>query len=119
MKNYFKELNRGRRSLKDKVREGPPKTAIVSENIDHHVTYREIEAPLGISATSIHSILHKDLTLKKICSRWISHNWTIAQKKCRVDLCKEMLQKYNASKDAHKITVEETWICAYEPETKQ
>ena len=53
MKNWFNEFNCGRLSLKDEVHEGPPKTAVVSENIDtvrelimqdRHVTYREIEA---------------------------------------------------------------------------
>ena len=34
VKNWFNEFNCGRRSLKDEVREGPPKTAVVSENID-------------------------------------------------------------------------------------
>ena len=49
----------GRPSLKDEVREGRPKTAVVSENIDAvrevtmqdcHVTYRAIEASLSISS---------------------------------------------------------------------
>ena len=68
MKNWFNEFNYGRGSLKDEVREGRPKAAVVSENIDavrrlimqdRHVTYREIKASLGISSTSIHSILHE------------------------------------------------------------
>ena len=62
VKNWLNEFNRGRRSLKDVVREGPPKTAVVSENIDvlhelimqdRHVRYREKELSLGISSTSI------------------------------------------------------------------
>ena len=74
VKNWFNEFNCGRRSLKYEVREGPPKTAVVSEKIDalrelmmqdRHVTYREIEASLHISSTSIHSILHKLLTVKR------------------------------------------------------
>ena len=57
VKNWFNEFNCGRRSLKDNVREGPAKTAVVSENIDtvrklirqdRHVTHREI----------LHLILH-------------------------------------------------------------
>ena len=47
---------------------------------DRHVTYREIETTLGISGTSIHSILREHLTVKTICSRWIPHNLLIAQK---------------------------------------
>ena len=38
VENWFSEFNYGRRSLKDEVREGPPKTAVVSENIDAVLT---------------------------------------------------------------------------------
>ena len=46
-----------------------------------HLTYREIEASLGICPTCIHSILHEHLEVKKICSRWIPKSL----KKARVD----------------------------------
>ena len=62
---------------------------------DRYVTYREIEEPLGISSTSIHSILHEHLAVRKICSRWIPHNLANAQKMVRVDWCKEMMEKYD------------------------
>ena len=51
MKNWFNEFNCGRRSLKDKIREGRQKAAVVPENIDavhelimqnRQVTYRGI-----------------------------------------------------------------------------
>ena len=48
---------------------------------DRHVTYRKIEAFLGISSTSIHSILHDHLVEKKISSGWISYYLTNAQKR--------------------------------------
>ena len=79
---------------------------------DRHVAYRD-----GISF----SILHEHLAIKKISSRWVPHNLIIAQKKVRVDWCKEMLEKYDhgASKDVYKIvTGDESWIYAYMPETK-
>ena len=128
---WFSEFKRGRTSLQDEIREGRPKSVVTPENIqavrelilqDRHVTYREIEASLGISSTRMHSILHEHLAVKKICSRWIPHNLTITQKQARVDWCKEMLEKFDhgASKDVYKIvTGDETWIYAYEPETKQ
>jgi [histone H3]-lysine36 N-dimethyltransferase SETMAR len=131
VKNWYNEFSRGRRSLTDEFREGRPKSVVVPQNIDavekmiredRHVTYREIEATLGISMTSIHKILHEHLAVKKICSRWIPHNLTIAQKKARVDWCKEMLKKYNggSSKAVYNIvTGDESWIYAYEPESKQ
>lgn len=128
---WYNEFKRGRSSFTDEFREGRPKSAVLPENIDavrelvmedRHVTYREIAASLGISMTSIHSILHEHLAVKKVCSRWIPHNLTIAQKEARVKWCKEMLKKYNrgTSKAIYNIvTGDESWIYAYEPETKQ
>ena len=52
MKNCFNDFKHDRRSLKDKVREGPPKTAVVPENInavrelimqERHMTYPVID----------------------------------------------------------------------------
>ena len=84
-----------------------------------NMAYREIEATLGISGTSIHSILHEHLTDKKICSRWIPHNLSIAQKKkACVDWSKEILQRCNrdASKHVYDIvTGDESWIYAHDP----
>ncbi|GFT81897.1 hypothetical protein NPIL_428271 [Nephila pilipes] len=103
VKNWYNEFNRGRCSIQDESRAGRPKSVVVPEKInavrelikqDRHVTYREIEASLDISMTSINKILHEHLSVKKICSRWIPHNLTNAQKKARVDWCKEMLEKY-------------------------
>lgn len=131
VKRWYNEFHHGRRSLSDESREGRPRSVTVPENIDavqklimqdRHVTYCEIEAALGISSTSIHKILHDHLAVKKVCSRWIPHNLTKAQKDARVDWCKRMIKKYNggASKDVYKIvTGDESWIYAYEPETKQ
>ena len=67
MENWFNEFIGSRSLLKDELREGPPKTAVVPENIDavrelimqdRHVKYREINAFLDISSTSSHSKLH-------------------------------------------------------------
>ena len=90
---------------------------------DRHVTYREIETTLNISETSIHSILHEHLTVKKICSRWISHNVSIAQKNACVDWSKEILPKKCYGGDSKHVydivTGNESWIYVYEPESKQ
>ena len=86
------------------------------------MTYRDIETTVGISGTSLHSILYEHLSVKKICSRWMPHNLSIAQKKrARVDWSKEMLQKYDSGASKHvdgSVTSDESWIYAYEPECK-
>ena len=71
---WYGEFIRGCSSLQDKFREGLRKSVVVRETIDvvrqlilqdRHVTYREIETTLGISGTSIHSILQEHLAVKK------------------------------------------------------
>ena len=56
---WYGEFNRCRSSLQNEFREDRPKSVVVPETIDavrqltlqdFHVTYREIEATLGISA---------------------------------------------------------------------
>ena len=88
-------------SLQDEFREGHPKSVVVLETIgavhqlilqDYHVTYREIEKTLGTSRTSIQSILHEHLTVKKICSRWIPDNLSIAQKNQSIRVAKVLRQ---------------------------
>ena len=86
---WYDEFNRGRSLLQDELREGPSKSVVVPETIDavpqlilqdRHVSYRAIETTLHIIGTSIRSILPAHLTVKRICSRWIPHNLSIAQK---------------------------------------
>ncbi|GBP59767.1 Mariner Mos1 transposase [Eumeta japonica] len=72
--------------------------------------------------SQIQSILHKHLDMCKLCSRWIPHNFTYAQKTDRVTWCKAMLTmfKEGASNLVWDIvTGDETWIYYYDPKTKQ
>ena len=105
---WYGEFNRSRSSLQDEFREGRPIDAV-------RKLILAINATLGISGTSLHSILHE--LSKKICSHWIPHNLSIAQKLARVVWSKEMLQKYD--RDVYNIVIsDKSWIYAYEPESK-
>ncbi|CAH2004492.1 unnamed protein product [Acanthoscelides obtectus] len=108
------------RCLSDDSRVGAPKTAVTQENVDavrkliiedRHVTYREIEASLKISKTSIKKFSHEELGVRKLVSRWIPHLLTEEQKAARVNWCQKTLDQF-ASGD-------ESWIYCYESENKQ
>jgi len=80
--DWFSEFMRGRVSLSNEFREGRPSTAVVPANIDavremveadRHVTFREIEATMGIGKSQIQTILYEHLGVKKICTRVGSH----------------------------------------------
>ena len=62
------------------------------------------------------------LTVKKISSRWLQYNLSIAHKKARIYWSREMFQKYDRGASKHVsdiVTGDESWIHAYEPESKQ
>ncbi|CAH1968062.1 unnamed protein product [Acanthoscelides obtectus] len=110
------------RSLSGDPRVGAPKTAVTQENVDavrkliiedRHVTYREIEASLNISKTSIQNNLHEELGVRKLVSRWIPHlvNW-----------CQNTRDRFNSgnSKNVYSIVSgDESWIYCYELENKR
>ncbi|CAH1988406.1 unnamed protein product [Acanthoscelides obtectus] len=95
---------------------GAPKTAVTQENVDavrklivedRHLTYREIEASLKISKTSIQKILHEELGVRKLVSRWIPHLLTEEQKAAR-------------QKNVYSIVSgDESLIYCYEPKNKR
>ncbi|KAG5319812.1 SETMR methyltransferase, partial [Pseudoatta argentina] len=104
--NWFAEFQRT--FLCDEFREGRPSTSVVATNVDtvremierdRHMTYREIQASLGIDMKAIHMILHDHLSVRKLYSRWIPHNLTETQKQARVTWSKEMLKKFNREHD--------------------
>lgn len=110
VERWYLEFQRGHSSLSDKSCEGRPKTAMTQVNVDavpqlivedRHVTYREIEASVGISGTTIHIILHEELGVKKLISRWIPHLLSDGQKTARVKWCRKTLQRFNRGESKH------------------
>ena len=109
---WYGEFNRGRSSLQGEFREGRPKSVIVPETIDD-VSYPEIETTLGISGISRYWILHEHLTVKKICSRWIPHYLSIAQKRL-VPISRKKCSKNTIA--VHRNTSMTSWqvmICGF------
>ncbi|GBP26596.1 hypothetical protein EVAR_18233_1 [Eumeta japonica] len=69
-----------------------------------------------------HKILHERLAVRKLCTRWIPHNSTEAQKLRRINWCREMMQRFDDS-DSNAVyevvTDGDSWIHCYDPETKR
>ncbi|CAH1965442.1 unnamed protein product [Acanthoscelides obtectus] len=127
---WYEEFKRERVSLSDDPRVDAPKTAVTQENVnavrkpiieDRHVTYREIEASLKISKFSIQKILHEELGVRKLVSRWIPHLLTEEQKAARVNWCQKTLDRFNFgnSKNVYSsVSGDESWIYCDEKPTK-
>ena len=86
---------------------------------DCHVTYHEIEKTLGFTGTSIHSILHEYFIVKKIfslCQSLKKRLVPIGRKKSSKKYDRGVLKHvYNIAMNR----ANESWIYAYEPESKQ
>ena len=74
----FREFQRNKFSVQDAPRSARPSTSPTEQTIDVlrriieddlHSTYQQIEAIVGISSTTINSIIHDYLNLRKVCGR--------------------------------------------------
>ena len=92
--------------LGDEARTGRPVTTTAGDQDqvrtlvaeDRRITYDVIQTSIGISSWAVRKILHEELGLHKLSSRWIPHLLTEEQKKARVDWCKLMLVKFDMGK---------------------
>ncbi|CAH2008408.1 unnamed protein product [Acanthoscelides obtectus] len=78
--------------------------------------------PRKISKTSIQKILHEELGVRKLVSRWIPHLLTEEQKAARVKWCQKTLDRFNSGNSKNMYSIvngDESWIYCYEPENKR
>lgn len=123
----FKE---GISSTADCPRSGRPSTAVTEDNCseieslletDRRWTCEELSQELSISPQSVLTILTDNLGLKKICARWVPHALSQEQKDNRVRIARQLRSRWRREGESFLnqiITLDETWVRAYEPELK-
>ena len=69
----------------------------------------------------VHRVLNKDLSMNKVCARWIPRLLTENEKERRVVASREFLLKNQRDPTFldRIITVDETWLHYYDPEDKR
>jgi histone-lysine N-methyltransferase SETMAR len=83
---------------------------------------REIVETIGISKECVGYILHEELDMKKLCTRWVPRLLTADQKCTPMKISEQCFERINKNKTdfAHRfITMDETWIYHHTPESKQ
>jgi histone-lysine N-methyltransferase SETMAR len=88
---------------------------------DARYTVRELAKLTGVSSSTVHFILKKQLKVRKITARWIPHLLTVEQKRSRVQCARKILkmaQKMEKNNFSDLVTGDETWIYFYEPHRK-
>ncbi|KAL7726109.1 hypothetical protein ACLKA6_010156 [Drosophila palustris] len=89
---------------------------------DSKVKVREIADILKISAGSVHTIIHEHLGMKKVFSKWVPRLLTPEQKQQRIDESKSCLDMFTRNKSEflrRYITMDETWIHHFTPESNR
>jgi len=130
IKKWAAEFKRGRTSLEDDPREGRPKSATpeIIEQVhdtvldDWRMKVREIAKTIGISKKRVGYILHDELDMKKLCARWVPRLLTADQKRTRMKISEQCFERFNKNKTdfvRRFITMDETCIHHYTPESKE
>ena len=89
---------------------------------DRKVKLREIADTLKISKGSVFIILHENLSMRKLLSKWVLRLLTPNQKQQRVDdseRCLELFKRDEKNFLHRYVTMNETWIHYYTPESKR
>jgi len=131
IKKWAAESKCGCTSLEYDPREVHPKSATTPEIIEQvhdivldnwQMKVREIAVTIGISKERVGYILHEELDIKTLCARWVPRLLTPDQKRTRMKISEQCLEHFNVNKTdfVHQfITIDETWIHHYTPESKQ
>ena len=127
---WFTEFRCGRISTSDAERPGRPKEVTSQEIIDkiHDIVLNdrrlkvlEISETVNISMGRVWHILHECLGMRKLSARWVPCLLTADHKRARVvasEQCLGMFQRNSKEFLRRYVTVDETWIHYYKPETK-
>lgn len=127
---WIRDFKRGRDSVEDDPRSGRPATATTKDNLDlalqmvmqdRRISCRQIAERLGISLERADNILTNELGFAKVSARWVPRLLTPEQKRIRWTVSKSNLELFEADEDnflARFITMDESWVHHYQPETK-
>jgi hypothetical protein len=78
---------------------------------DRRMKVREIAETIGISKERLWYILHEDLRMKKLCARWVPRLIVADQKRIRMKISEQCLERFNKNKTnllCRFITMDET-----------
>ena len=88
---------------------------------DRHVSIATVIARFDVSVGTVHTIIHEELKMRKICAKFVPRELSEDQKEIRCHDSRKMVELINSDPavlDA-LVTCDESWIYCYDPETKR
>jgi len=89
---------------------------------DRRISAKSIAEQLGISRERIGSIIHEDLDIRKLSSKWVPKCLNTDQKRQRCQSFEQILEFFRRDSNdflSRMVIMDETWLYHYDPETKQ
>jgi len=115
----------------DAPRPGRPKTVTTPEIIDQihdrilddrRISAKSVAEQLGISRERVGSIIHADLYMRKLSAKWVPKCLNADKKRQRCQPSEQLLEFLRRDPNdfvSQLVTMDETWLYHYDPETKQ
>ena len=127
---WYSRYENGYESVMKEQRSGRL-TSIMSQKVqeikelldkDRRITVREVSQRVDCSVGTVHTIIHDNLNMRRLCARWILKMLSECQKTQRVESCRRFVQRFEREGEdflSRIVTADETWISLYEPESKE
>jgi len=131
IKNWVAQIKRGDFSTCDVPCPGRPKTATIPEIIDQihkliledrQISAKSIAEQLSISREQVGSTIHEDLDTRKLSAKWVPKCLNMDQKCQWCQLSEQLLEFFWRDPNdflLRLVTMDETWLYHFDPETKQ
>ena len=127
---WHKRFKEGRESMRDDERCGRSKEINTPELIGHiknfmdkdrHVSIETISTQFDVTVRTVHTIIHEQLKMQKICVKFVPRVLREDQKERRCHDSREMVELINSDPTVLDalVTCDESWIYCYDPETKR
>jgi len=89
---------------------------------DRRISAKSIAEQLGISRKRVGSIIHEDLDMRKLSAKWAPKCLNVDKKRQRYQSSGQLLEFFRRNPNdflTRLVTMYETWLYHYDPETKQ
>jgi len=86
------------------------------------ISAKSIAEQLGISRERVGSIIHEDLDLRKLSAKWVPKCLKVDQKRQECQSSEQLLELFRRDPNyflSRLVTMDETWLYHYDPESKQ
>jgi len=131
VKSWVALFKRGDFTTCDAPRPGRPKTVTTPEIIDkihrliledRRISAKSIAEQLGISRERVRSIILEHLDTRKLSAKWVPKYLNADQKHQRCQSTEQRLEFFRRDPNdflSRLVTMDETWLYHYDPETNQ